>query len=104
MRIQLLSDLHLECQPDFMPQVAPNVDVLVLAGDIGSYQTGSRLLDDDFGLTRFSPVFNRSRWPRVLFTPGNHEFDGLEYSQTYDRLRELCHRLGIELDVQVFNG
>lgn len=96
MRIQLLSDLHLECQPDFMPQVAPNVDVLVLAGDIGSYQTGSRLTADDFGLTRFSPVLNQGRWPRVLFIPGNHEFDGLEYSLTYDRLRELCHRLGIE--------
>ena len=31
MRVQLLSDLHLELHPDFMPQAAPNVDVLELA-------------------------------------------------------------------------
>ena len=58
MKIQLLSDLHLESNPGFAPQPAPQADVLVLAGDIGSYQSGSALplLDDpDFGLGRFSP-------------------------------------------------
>jgi predicted phosphodiesterase len=73
MRIQLLSDLHLELHPEFMPQAASNVDILVLAGDIGSYQAGSKLVEDDFGLARFSPLRTNSPWPRVLFTPGNHE-------------------------------
>lgn len=96
MRVQLLSDLHLELHPEFMPQAAANVDVLVLAGDIGSYQTGSRLTGDDFGLERFSPWRPKPAWPRVLFTPGNHEYDGLEFGATYARLRDLCQTLGIE--------
>ncbi|MEY4100101.1 MAG: hypothetical protein RL300_1272 [Pseudomonadota bacterium] len=96
MRIQLLSDLHLELHPDFMPQAAPEVDVLVLAGDIGSYQKGSQLSGNDFGLARFSPLRPQAQWPRVLYTPGNHEFDGLEFSDTYDRLRDICQSLGIE--------
>ncbi len=95
MRIQLLSDLHLERQPDFCPQPIANVDVLVLAGDIGSYQPGSRLTSDDFGLTRFSPLRPGAPWPYVLFVPGNHEFDSLEFEATYVRLRETCERLGI---------
>lgn len=96
MRIQLLSDLHLELHPEFMPQPAPGVDVLVLAGDIGSYQAGSLLSGDDFGLSRFSPLRAGSPWPRVLFTPGNHEFDALEFADTYVRLRQICQSLGIE--------
>lgn len=96
MRVQLLSDLHLELHPEFMPQAAPDVDVLVLAGDIGSYQTGSLLNDDDFGLERFSPLRPGSPWPRVLFTPGNHEFDSLEFADTYARLQQICQNLGIE--------
>lgn len=95
MRIQLLSDLHLERYPDFMPQAAHDVDVLVLAGDIGSYQAGSRLADDDFGLGRFSPLAPGSPWPRVLYVPGNHEYDSLDYTDTCQRLQDVCARLGI---------
>ena len=95
MRIQLISDLHLERCPDFVATVAPDVDVLVLAGDIGSYQSGSRLSGTDFGLTRFSPLQPGARWPKVLYVPGNHEYDGLDHEQTYARLRTTCERLGI---------
>lgn len=79
-----------------MPRAAPGVDVLVLAGDIGSYQAGSRLDTDDFGLGRFSPRRPHSGWPRVFYLPGNHEFDGLDYDATYARLRATCDDLGIE--------
>ena len=96
MRIQLMSDLHLERYPDFVPQPGANVDVLVLAGDIGSYQTGSRLNTADFGLTRFSPRRFGDQWPRVFYVPGNHEFDSLEYEPTLARLRRTCEQLGIE--------
>jgi predicted phosphodiesterase len=95
MRIQLMSDLHLERYPDFQPKAAPNVEVLVLAGDIGSYQSGSRLPHDDFGLTRFSPQQPGALWKQVLFVPGNHEYDGLEYSEAGMRLRAICAALGI---------
>ena len=108
MKIQLLSDLHLETQPGFVPTPAPEADVLVLAGDIGSYQPGSALPalgDRDFGLARFSP---RQGWPvPVLFVPGNHEYDGLDFDDAHARLRETCERLGIvwlEREVVVLGG
>lgn len=96
MKIQLLSDLHLEVHPQFRPQPAPGADVLVLAGDIGSYQAGSLLTDPDFGLARFSPLPQFGGWPTpVLFTPGNHEYDGLDFEAAHGRLRATCERLGI---------
>ena len=102
MNIQLLSDLHLESNPHFKPVPLPGADVLVLAGDIGSYQQGSQLIQlgiDDFGLRRFSPLpttCGGAGWPTpVLFVPGNHEFDGLEFEQANVRLRASCQRLGI---------
>ncbi len=96
MRIQLISDLHLENYPAYVPRAAPDVDVLVLAGDIGSYQAGSLLEEDDFGLGRFSPRRPGAQWRRVLYLPGNHEFDALDYETTYLRLRTTCEALGIE--------
>ncbi|CAM5788387.1 metallophosphoesterase [Rhizobacter fulvus] len=95
MRLQLLSDLHLERDPSFQPKPAPAVDALVLAGDIGSYQAGSRLSDDDFGLARFSPLRPGAPWPVVLYVPGNHEFDGLDFDATTARLKRVCADLGI---------
>ncbi|MDB5792837.1 MAG: Metallophosphoesterase [Massilia sp.] len=94
MRIQLFSDLHLERYPAFQPALAPDADVIVLAGDIGSYQPGSRLTGTDFGLERFAPALGATR-AQVLFVPGNHEFDGLDFDETYARLRATCARLGI---------
>jgi hypothetical protein len=100
LRLQLASDLHLERYPDFVLEPAPDADVLVLAGDIGSYQSGSRLLhahppDADFGLGQFSPLRPGSPWKQVLFVPGNHEFDGIDLAETYPRLRATCERLGL---------
>lgn len=93
MKIQLLSDLHLESHPDYHARPAPGAALTVLAGDIGSYQRGSRLPGDDFGLERFSP---RAHWPvPVLFVPGNHEYDLLDFDATHARLRATCERLGI---------
>lgn len=93
MNIQLLSDLHLEVHPHFVPTPAPDADVLVLAGDVGSYQSGSQLTDTDFGLARFSP---RHGWPvPVLFVPGNHEYDAQDFDQAHHRLQDTCARLGI---------
>jgi predicted phosphodiesterase len=100
--IQLFSDLHLESNPHFQPRPAPGADVLVLAGDIGSYQSGS-LLESlgiaDFGLARFSPLpveRGGAGWPTpVLFVPGNHEYDGQEFDEATARLRDTCERLGL---------
>ena len=102
MNIQLLSDLHLESNPHFTSRPVPESDVLVLAGDIGSYQNGSQLLTlgmADFGLARFSPLpvsQGGAAWPTpVFFVPGNHEYDGLDFDEAHARLRTACERLGI---------
>ena len=102
MKIQLLSDLHLESNPNFKAMPTPGADLLVLAGDIGSYQTGSKLTElgiTDFGLTRFSPLpvsQGGAGWPvPVVFLPGNHEYDGLDFKLAHARLRETCERLGM---------
>lgn len=97
MILQLMSDLHLEAHPHFSPQPAPEADVLVLAGDVGSYQPGSLLTDDDFGLARFSPLPAYGGWPvPVVFVPGNHEYDGQDFDEAHARLRRTCDKLGIQ--------
>ena len=66
MKIQLLSDLHLEANPGFQPEPAEGADLLVLAGDIGSYQRrydGSVMTEPDWGLRRFSPLAGHAGWP-----------------------------------------
>ncbi|MBS0390067.1 MAG: metallophosphoesterase [Proteobacteria bacterium] len=96
MKLQLLSDLHLEVHPHFSPSPAPDAELLVLAGDIGSYQPGSQLADDDFGLARFSPLPQYAGWPTpVVFVPGNHEYDGQDFDAAHLRLRRTCDRLGL---------
>jgi hypothetical protein len=93
MKLQLLSDLHLETHPHWKAEPAPGADLLVLAGDVGSYQPGSQLGDSDFGLGQFSP---HNGWPTpVIFVPGNHEYDGMDFDEAHARLRETCARLGL---------
>ncbi len=82
MRLQLLSDLHLETEV-FEPTPAPGAELLVLAGDIDSSWAGFELFRD---------------WPvPVLCIAGNHEFDGRELTQAWPALRDRCRQLGIRL-------
>ncbi|CAM4253957.1 metallophosphoesterase [Comamonas aquatilis] len=96
MKIQLLSDLHLEVHPQFEAQPAAGADVLVLAGDIGSYQSSTQVNGENFGLERFSPLPQYAGWPApVLFVPGNHEYDSQDFDEARLRLRQTCDRLGL---------
>lgn len=108
MKIQLLSDLHLEAHPHFQAQPAPDADVLVLAGDVGSYQQGGQLTDGDFGLAQFSPLPQWGAWPTpVVFVPGNHEYDAQDFDEAHLRLQRTCGKLGIawlERETLVLNG
>ncbi|MCR5884474.1 metallophosphoesterase [Rhizobacter sp. J219] len=82
MRLQLLSDLHLETE-DFRPEPAPGAEMLVLGGDIDSTWQG---------LAQFGS------WPvPVLMVAGNHEFDDRDVDTTWPLLREHCASLGITL-------
>jgi predicted phosphodiesterase len=60
MRLQILSDLHLEFAPFVLPGVA--ADVLVLAGDIG------------VGVAGMEWVLEACREGPVIYVLGNHEF------------------------------
>jgi len=96
MRLQLLSDLHLEYNHDFVATPAPGADLLVLAGDIGSCRGDSPadLTSHDFALRRFSP---RHGWPTpVVYLPGNHEYDRVDFDEVHARLRALCQELDIQ--------
>ncbi len=82
MRLQLLSDLHLETEP-FDPEPAPGAELLVLAGDIDSRWTGYE---------RFAG------WPvPVIVVAGNHEFDGRELDEAWPAFRAHCAALGFTL-------
>jgi hypothetical protein len=82
MKLQLLSDLHLETEV-FDPQPAPGAELLVLAGDIDASWAA---------LQRFAG------WPvPVIFVPGNHEFDGRDLDSAEQGLREACARAGITM-------
>lgn len=82
MKLQLLSDLHLETE-SFDPEPAPGAELLVLGGDIDATWAG---------LARFEA------WPvPVLFVPGNHEFDGRAFETVLPALRAHCATFGIRL-------
>ncbi|WP_418317438.1 metallophosphoesterase [Piscinibacter sakaiensis] len=82
MRIQLLSDLHMETEP-FDPQPAPGAELLVLAGDICSRWEAYRCFAD---------------WPvPVLAIAGNHEYDRRELREALPALRAHCAGFGIQL-------
>ncbi len=73
MRLQLLSDLHLETET-WAPQAAPGAELLVLGGDIDATWAGYRLFAD---------------WPvPVLAVAGNHEFDGRDFDSAWVELRQ----------------
>jgi hypothetical protein len=82
LRLQLLSDLHLETE-DFDPTPAPDAEALVLAGDVDATWAG---------FERFA------HWPvPVLLVAGNHEFDGREWNDAWPALRAHTAALGIRL-------
>jgi hypothetical protein len=81
-KLQLLSDLHLESET-FDPEPAPGADLLVLAGDIDN---------------RWAALERFAGWPvPVLVVAGNHEFDDRELTDAWPRLREHCGRFGLRL-------
>lgn len=82
MKLQLLSDLHLETEHvDLEP--APGAELLVLAGDIDSRWDG---------YARFAG------WPvPVVVVAGNHEFDGRDLDVALPLLRAHCADHGLHL-------
>jgi Icc-related predicted phosphoesterase len=82
-KLQILSDLHLE----FGPQALPNAgaDIVVLAGDIGR---GVR------GVEWAAEAFTDQT---VIYVAGNHEF----YKQRWERLVDQCKEAAVGTNVRV---
>ena len=82
MRLQLLSDLHLETE-HYLPAPAVGADALVLAGDVDTSWRGLELFRD---------------WPvPVLFVPGNHEYDGRDIDEARSALADRARELGFQV-------
>ncbi len=82
MKLQLLSDLHLETEA-FDPEPSPGAELLVLAGDIDATWAGYE---------RFAG------WPvPVLVVAGNHEYDDRETERVPQALAAHCDRYGLQL-------
>lgn len=67
--VQIASDLHIECNdtvPDPLDFITPSADVLILAGDIGSFYKLEQLTKFLKDLCSYFQV--------VLYVPGNHEW------------------------------
>lgn len=82
MKLQLLSDLHLETE-SYDPVPAPGAELLVLLGDLDA---------------RWD-AFERFRgWPvPIVYVAGNHEFDGRDVDAAWPALRERCGAVGITM-------
>lgn len=82
MRVQLLSDLHLETEA-FDPTPAPEAELLVLAGDVDSGWDG---------LQKFRG------WPvPILYVAGNHEYDRRDFDAARAGLLALSADLGFTM-------
>lgn len=93
MKIQLVSDLHLEFGPISIKN-AGDTDVLILSGDIC---LASDLDDRDAFEVRSdkrSQIWHTffqecaARFPHVIYIMGNHEHYHGDYAKTYSRLKE----------------
>jgi predicted phosphodiesterase len=92
LKLQVLSDLHFEVNREFIPEIHPECDVLVLAGDIGiagrgHLRTGLARVNDAIALTRKTSPRAASH---VLFVPGNHEYDRQDWDIAHQEVRALC--------------
>ena len=86
MRIQVVSDLHLEFHNP-LPPVADGVDVIVCAGDLAPIGTGAvRYAAEEWAEAR-----------HILYVPGNHEFYGTDIARARNQLTEECYSLDITL-------
>lgn len=68
-KFQIVSDLHIEYKdnvPDPLSLITPSADILILAGDIGSFYKYDQL---KIFLTKLCKYFEI-----VLYVPGNHEY------------------------------
>ena len=89
MKIQIVSDLHLEFS-DINIQNTKGANVLILGGDI---MLAEKVLkpESEYGV-RFRDFLKRVsfQFPHVIYIAGNHEFYGGYWSKSLEQLRMAC--------------
>ena len=86
MRLQILSDLHLEFSPDVQLCIDPRADALVVAGDICA---GT---ERGFGFVRAQAGPDLP----IVAVAGNHEFYGRDWYEERGQARAIAARFGIQ--------
>ena len=87
MRVQILSDLHIEFDGNRIPPLAPDAELIILAGDLAPVHT-----------RRVGDI--AKRWAgadRILYVPGNHEYYGSEIDIARRELARQCIQHGVTL-------
>ena len=113
MKLQYMSDLHLEFDPDFRP-VNSGADTLVLAGDICVWEY-FRKGDASPYKNDFARFFRHvsENWQNVVYVPGNHEYYRGDTVKSKNAFLEFVEMLGnvhlldnttVELDGVLFAG
>ena len=85
MLIQILSDLHVEFDGNLIPALAPDAELIILAGDLAPVHT-----------RRVGDVARR--WAgadHILYVPGNHEFYGSDIEVARRELARQCLEHGV---------
>ena len=85
MRVQILSDLHIEFDGNRIPPLALDAELIILAGDLAPVHT-----------RRVGDI--AKRWAgadRILYVPGNHEYYGSEIDVARREFARQCiqHRV-----------
>ena len=107
MKIQYMSDLHLEWMEDkrreeFIESLPVVADILVLAGDIVTYSSFVK------SMTQFA-----KKWEHVIHVPGNHEFYGSNRGHINNMAAKVMNRFSnyhylandvVEIEGQKFVG
>ena len=86
MRVQILSDLHLEFDPA-IPRLAPDAEAVIVAGDLAPYTPGL--------LARVRDAWRDAR--HVLYVAGNHEYYGHDLDEAAQALAADCAASGVTL-------
>jgi len=96
MKLQLMSDLHLEFEPTFRPENVGS-DVLILSGDIcpAAYFKKSEASPYYAKGEQFKDFFKHcsDNWSQVMYVPGNHEHYQGRFEETVELLKEVVDPL-----------
>lgn len=98
MKIQVCSDLHLEFEPSHLPEIHPETEVILYAGDIAT--------DEDTVLNYFQEVRKQTN-AVILYVLGNHEFYGKFLHSVGDYkliLREVPNLHVLDCDTFTYRG